>query len=686
MGSAESVMTTTTNGAKAYKVDSLGFDIEGDQNTKQLVSILTELWSATDSNLDNLVNKYRSLFESLKEIRKNNVEYGNMLLGLVVSYVLYKRDPRNGQGRRDESRAMLFTVCEKFIETPEFLSVLLRNYFNQGYWGDAKKILEITLEANKYENLTKHFSQDILEKIKIITCEVTGRQLKNDLKLVKRLEKMTNKDKEYTELVKQVSLCSKWVPLPKAKKGNGKDRTKMCITLAMSMFPWVNQNSYYNDKNGQKRMVNKNTGDYFRHLNLLTMYRKMVQRVRKYVPYIEKFTEKNMYSKINPSMLTSMNRMRLDCAIRNKPPRYVLTGRSDHIPKYKIKEMQKKYDNSELRFNNQDRIKCAKTYQQFEEDRVKKQQEKNDKIKNIREKIKNSTTKEEREKLEEELDEVCDEKVINFNAGTPIDVYKAYDDASVANPLYELCIEELITNKLRNLSDIPVLCIADTSSSMYSSYGKDIPIHACISLTSFFAKAAPEEWRHKFIQFSSNSYLIDRSSDDTSFFAYKRYMTQHQVNSGSTNFESVLDTLKLLFSGERVTIPKYLLFFSDMQFNGAVHYNKDKTPCEQLKDLFTEMGYDEAPTLIFWNLCSYNNRPGSALDNGVVMLSGYNPKMLLDLDIIINDTLEGNSLDEQYKNQEMINTWNTIVETLTTSEATVPLLEEMEKYIDRLVL
>lgn len=207
--------------------------------------------------------------------------------------------------------------------------------------------------------------------------------------------------------------------------------------------------------------------------------------------------------------------------------------------------------------------------------------------------------------MQEELATLQETKTTNFNANLPIDVYRAYSDlgSNVADPTLESCIIELIIGKLANLANIPALCVADTSGSMYGCFNTNNnlpkPIEVCISMTAFFAMTAPDLWKNKFIQFSDTSYIVDMETtygSNPTFFDYIKYMKEHQVNAGSTNFESVLSVLEQLLLGESPnTLPKYLIIFSDMQFNQAIRVNYTNLPAgKQLKQLFIEkLGYSE---------------------------------------------------------------------------------------------
>lgn len=141
MQTINNATTKTTNGATAYFTKYLANDLEGTNEMKGLVSLIGELFTATGMQHSILVQKSREISDLINKLEIDSDR--NNFLTLILSLIMYKRDPRNGSGRRDESRAILFTFCEIYRNDRELVKLLLKYYFNQGYWGDAKKILEI---------------------------------------------------------------------------------------------------------------------------------------------------------------------------------------------------------------------------------------------------------------------------------------------------------------------------------------------------------------------------------------------------------------------------------------------------------------------------------------------------------------------------------------------------------------
>jgi hypothetical protein len=738
MSQLAKITTKTTNGATAFANQFIGADIEGSDELKSLVSIFSEIWSATGMAPQLLAQKMKEcliLADGLEEQERYN------FYALLMAYSLYSRDPRKGKGRRDESRATLFAICDKFSDNAEMCKTVISWYFKQGYWGDAKKIIELYTNPDKIKPVTDVFNSNpnLLEHITTITIDLVTEQLKKDLVLVKKIEELTIKTgttpEELKALKEQLSSCAKWLPMPRshAKKGlkkNGskrecKNRVLMSLLIARKLFPNIQQNTtYYKQVNGQLDKttaipVTDATPVYLKWINLFTGYQKMMQHIRKHIPYVEKFTQLNKYHSVNPSMLTSKNKLGLHDALKNLPPRYIKTGTSSHIPAGKIKELKKRYTNTEKRFESNDRDSCAgkmKTYDEQVAEKLKEKQAKMAELMKKKQELIEAGKTDELDSLDTELADLAADKVTNFDAGTPIDVYKAYI-TSVTNteiPTYENCINELALGKLADLVQIPTLCIADTSGSMYSNYygGKEAitPIEMCIAMTAFFAKNAPVAWKHRFIQFSTNSYVTNLATElnkeDPSFFDYIRYMKSHQVNSGSTNFQSVVNQLRILFAkvdGQAdPVLPKYLVWFSDMQFDMATQQygvvNQANQVVElpagqQLTKLFVEeLGYavDQVPTVVFWNVACSDNRPALAGENGVLMLSGPNPQLLIDIDATAASATPQTEYEacaeelrlaqkEEAAKKKRVDTFTSMINVLSTSEATVPFLEKLNE-------
>lgn len=634
----------TDNGAISWDLSELSGSLTDNELYSKIINLISTLWISTDMPYEEIKKKTDEYINECDKViipsDKNN------FIALMLMFCLYRRNPRSGQGRRDESRGVLIPFVNKYYkDNPTFAKKLIELYIASGYWGDAMKLLTIS----KNDPLLLNLVTDIIVD-----------QLTRDKSSI------------------NASLCAKWCPTPRVMNSKkSKDRVSMSILIAKRLFPDIKENSwYYKYKDGKldnttKFYINSKTPHYFKWRTLLERYTEYIKELRKKIQYVEKDMNPGSFSNIKHT--TSLNKLRYDRALKNLPPKYFTE--ESKIPKSKIKVLKKKYSSSYEsgeRCNSDDRRECARNIIKYENEANSKLLEKQKLIEDVKQKIKDCNDPDPITILEAELAKLVNKKVISFDTGTPVDVYKSYGDSREVNLMYESCINELALNKFSNISNMEILCVADTSGSMYSGNGSTSPISACIALTAFIAKNAPITYRHKFIQFSSKAYVIDMvkemNKDDITFIEYISYMKSHQVNDMSTNFESVINTLRVIFKNNTSQIPKYLLFFSDMQFDQAVNLNSELTAQEHLNELFMEeLECEVSPTIVFWNLNCKKNSPAKMDAKGCVILSGYSPCMLLDLHNIVSAN---------------VNTWKTLVKTLTESKACSKSLKDIREYIN----
>jgi hypothetical protein len=675
-----------------------------------LVATLSTMWSSTGSSQETIALNTNKFIKECEELRKTHVSDANTFMALMMAFIIYKRSVRHGGGRKDESRAGLISVCTFFVATnPELVKVLLKSYFTEGYWKDAFLLLQ---------------TPDLNVEIFNITVEIVVEQLRSDADISQQLVTEFDVEKR-SDLIKKISNCGKWCPQPKGekKKPHAKakakanvdtntsyaTRMKFVLLLASALFPEVVADTWYYKNVGGKLdksiivAVNEKTPMYYRWRTLFSLYSRFMGSIRKNIPYVEKNMRKGHFSDINPSMLTSVNKLRLDATLTGAMPRYLNSSHhtrsatskaQKQMPKARLAELRKKYGTDRLD-GDEDRQNCADTYKKYLQRVVDLQKEKARKMEELQTNIASSTTSvEDKQKMIDELLTLQQAVTINFGAGTPVDVWAAYDTSSTCdNVAYEACIRELGLGKLAGLTNLRCLCVADTSGSMSTlieGHQSIQRIDVCVAMTAFLSMFAPKEWRHKFIQFAGTAHVRSLQNvlgREPSFREFCLFISEHKIHDMTTNFESVLNTLNVIFKDvSKDDLPKYIIFWSDMQFNQAVSVGYNSlTAGQQLKKLFVEkLGFleEDCPTMIFWNLADHSNRPALASDDGVVMLSGFNPKMLLDLDAVIASAVSSEEM-KVHLNQEMenalrettVNTWSSLVKILSTNEATVPLLK-----------
>lgn len=106
------------------------------------------------------------------------------------------------------------------------------------------------------------------------------------------------------------------------------------------------------------------------------------------------------------------------------------------------------------------------------------------------------------------------------------------------------------------------------------------------------------------------------------------YVESHDVGY-STNVEAAFREIVNFAKNNKVKqedMPKYLVMFSDMQFNQADRGNK--SGFGMMKKAFNDAGY-EIPKIIFWNLnAAYSNNPVTFDKKGTALVSGFSPALM----------------------------------------------------------
>jgi len=187
------------------------------------------------------------------------------------------------------------------------------------------------------------------------------------------------------------------------------------------------------------------------------------------------------------------------------------------------------------------------------------------------------------------------------------------------------------------MGDTPVLPMIDVSGSMSCAAGggKTTCMDVAIALGLYVATKQKGAFKDLYLTFDDTPKLIKASGNIVEKVAECRDAPW----GGSTNVEAGLKLILGVAVDNKVPqeeMPKYLVIFSDMQFNQASGYhsysrrgtNKPDTMMEMSKKLYEDAGY-EMPVVIFWNLNGENgNQPASAQEGNVLMVSGFSPAMI----------------------------------------------------------
>ena len=180
------------------------------------------------------------------------------------------------------------------------------------------------------------------------------------------------------------------------------------------------------------------------------------------------------------------------------------------------------------------------------------------------------------------------------------------------------------------LSNYNVLVVPDTSASMESP--NNLPKAVAIGLSALFASSLPLELRHKCIAFSDRPKIFDLTTingGNPTLLDYIKYFEKNSIVS-NTNIQSTIDLVAGMVGRTSCKID-LILFISDCQFDrmatnsrfSAGEYCKSKLPNTQIG---------------FWNVNGtyIDTMPAEPSESGVVMLSGFNQKMIVNLMDTIN--------------------------------------------------
>ena len=185
------------------------------------------------------------------------------------------------------------------------------------------------------------------------------------------------------------------------------------------------------------------------------------------------------------------------------------------------------------------------------------------------------------------------------------------------------------------MGDTAVFPMIDVSGSMGCPAGgtKTTCMDVAIALGLYVATKQKGAFKDLYLTFDDNPKIIKAEGT----IVEKARQCRNAPWGGSTNVEAGLKLILGVATDHKVAqedMPKYLIIFSDMQFNQATtgysSYRgyKSDTMMETSKKLYEAAGY-EMPTVIFWNLNGeYGNQPATATEGNVLMVSGFATPMI----------------------------------------------------------
>lgn len=189
---------------------------------------------------------------------------------------------------------------------------------------------------------------------------------------------------------------------------------------------------------------------------------------------------------------------------------------------------------------------------------------------------------------------------------------------------------EALTNLMGDNSVLPMV---DTSGSMsgYNVTNNLTVQDVAVSLGLYVSTKQTGAFQNMWLNFSTNPKLKELVTGTIADKAYDLYHNHGSDWDGSTNVEAAFNLVLSTAVRHQVPqdqMPKVLMIFSDMEFNGSGGRNWNKTAFETAKAKFARAGYD-LPTVVFWNLnARANNNPVRFDEAGTALVSGFSPNII----------------------------------------------------------
>lgn len=222
------------------------------------------------------------------------------------------------------------------------------------------------------------------------------------------------------------------------------------------------------------------------------------------------------------------------------------------------------------------------------------------------------------------------ESKVNAQALYPYDVIKSVSHGDKDTALAQW---EALPNYL---GDDKILPVCDVSGSMTCQVGgqKGVGLSCldvCVSLGLYIADKQQGAFKDCFLTFSSNSKLEVLKGN----LLQKMHQLQRSEWGMSTSLESAYDEILRVAVKNKLPqseMPKYLLVFSDMQFNHACNEGRSVGAFDLARSKFAKAGY-QLPKIVWWQLNARSsdgsgNVPVKFDENGTALVSGFSPAIM----------------------------------------------------------
>ena len=172
------------------------------------------------------------------------------------------------------------------------------------------------------------------------------------------------------------------------------------------------------------------------------------------------------------------------------------------------------------------------------------------------------------------------------------------------------------------------LVIRDGSYSMTVNVGNSgvTALDVADALTIYLSEYNSEDYKNKFITFSSEAKLVDISDCDT--LLDKLLRLKKEADMEGTNVENVLSLVLRAMKESGKSVDR-LLFIFDQEYDYGTEA-PDEAVFEHWQKKYKEAGFT-MPKLVFWNVNSRTNTiPVNQNENGVILVSGFS-KNIVDM-------------------------------------------------------
>jgi len=235
---------------------------------------------------------------------------------------------------------------------------------------------------------------------------------------------------------------------------------------------------------------------------------------------------------------------------------------------------------------------------------------------------------------ETRYDEWCESLVesgeVNAKALFPHDIIRTIYSTNDKDTAFRSLVNALFDNIPDYIEDptIKIMPVCDFSGSMHIKVSGDISaMDVSLALGMYCSDRLGEDnpFYRKLIPFSSTSKLeswADKDVIDAVYSIPDGYM-------GSTNLKGALDNLlqsAVMWNVKKDDMVTHVLILSDMQWDIGTK-NADEGVVENCMQGWEAAGYDR-PTIVYWNLHSYDNQPATKHERDVAMVSGFSPSIL----------------------------------------------------------